>query len=506
MSESPEERNPPSLSQPEELVDRMIGEFRLLRRLGAGGMAEVYLAEQPSLGRVVAVKILQPDRIAGFDHSIVERFEREAKAAGGLNHSNIVQVYQTGEDRGIHFIVQEYIQGNNLAQQIRRVGPPELVQGLHWMQQIAEALHAANEAGIVHRDIKPENIMLTRELSAKVTDFGLAQLNQQEDQKNLTQTGTAMGTPLYMSPEQIRGNKVDHRSDQYSFGVTCYHMFAGRPPFSSGNSVTVAVQHLQDVPPPLSHHRADLPQEVCEAIHRMLAKNPNDRYQSTNELLTVIASLQKLSVNTSLRTSNGVAVWLRDTLPTWRRVAAALVATVVVGALAGGLMTSKYRLPEISSEYEHQDSAAEQFAAAMVHPGSESAWLAVIEYYPEQIEARFAQLHLALLHLTQVPPDPEQADAILHDLLSWTDLRPGEQRQLRALALATRVMVADRRNNETDERQYREQLFQVDLISEEELQDLIEAAPRPLRHYWNRNQPSGPPPGSPLERRSGPAR
>jgi serine/threonine protein kinase len=503
MSESPEERNLPSLSQPEELVDRTIGEFRLLRRLGAGGMAEVYLAEQPSLGRVVAVKILQPDRIAGFDHSIVERFEREAKAAGGLSHSNIVQVYQTGEDGGIHFIVQEYIQGNNLSQQIRRVGPPELAQGLHWMQQIAEALHAANEAGIVHRDIKPENIMLTRELSAKVTDFGLAQLNQQGDQKNLTQTGTAMGTPLYMSPEQILGNKVDHRSDQYSFGVTCYHMFAGRPPFSSGNSVTVAVQHLQDVPPPLSQHRADLPPEVCKVIHRMLAKNPDDRYQSTSELLTVIASLQNLSVNTSLRTSNGAAVWLRDTVPTWRSAATVMVVTLAVGVLAGSLLTSQHRLPEISSEYERKESATEQFAAAMVNPGSESAWMAVTEYYPEQIEARFAQLHLALLHLTQVPPDLDQADAVLGDLLSWTDLDHG-QHQLRALALATRVMVADRRDNETDERLYREQLFQEDLISEEELQDLIESAPRPLRNYWNRNQPRGLPQGPLSDRRGRP--
>jgi hypothetical protein len=348
----------------------------------------------------------------------------------------------------------------------------------------------------VHRDIKPENIMLTRDLSVKVTDFGLAQLNQQEDQKSLTQTGTAMGTPLYMSPEQIRGNKVDHRSDQYSFGVTCYHMFAGRPPFSSGNSVTVAVQHLQDIPAPLSQHRADIPEQVCEAIHRMLAKDPNDRYQSTSALLTVIASLQQLSVNTSLRTSNGVAVWLRDRLPTWRSVVVAMLVTVVIGVLAGSLMTSKHRLPEISFEYEPKDSAAGQFAAAMVHPGSEFAWMAVIEYYPEQIEARFAQLHLALLHLTQVPPDPDQADAVLDDLLSWTDLRPGEHHQLRALALATRVMIADRKDNETDERLYREQLFQEDLISEEELHGLIESAPRPLRNYWNRNQAHGPAPGA----------
>ena len=159
-------------------------------------------------------------------------------------------------------------------------------------------------------------------------------------------------------------------------------------------------------------------------------------------------------------------------------------------------MTSRYRLPEVSFDYERKDSAAEQFAAAMGHPRSELAWMAVTEYYPEQIEARFAQLHLALLHLTQVPPDLDQAEALLDNLLSWTDLRPGEHHQLQALVLATRVMIADRRNNETDERLYREQLFQEDLISEEEFHALIESGPRPLRNYWNRNQAQRPVPGA----------
>ncbi len=491
MSESPEEHKPPSLSRPEELVDRMIGEFRLLRRLGAGGMAEVYLAEQPSLGRVVAVKVLQPERVAGFDSSIVDRFEREAKAAGGLNHSNIVQIYQIGEDRGIHFIVQEYIQGNNLAQQIRRDGPPELHQGLQWMQQIAEALHAASEAGIVHRDIKPENIMLTRELAAKVTDFGLAQLSQQADQTNLTQTGATMGTPMYMSPEQILGQKVDHRSDQYSFGVTCYHMFAGHPPFSSANSVTVAVQHLQDTPAPLAGHRADLPLELCQTVHRMIAKRPGDRFQSTSELLAAMAPLHTLSINSSLRTSLGLRGWLKSFLPEWRLITAALLATAVAGGVAGTILTSSHLPPKVDpAGLEKKDNAAAQFAAAMLQPPNESAWLVVADYFPESDEARYAQLHLALLYLSRVPPDFERAKNAAEELIAWTESVPGDYRRLHALALVARAMISRRTNDRRSEDRYLSLLQQGNLISNDERTHLFDIAPRSLRNYWQRTQPA----------------
>ena len=492
MSESHEEQKPPSLSHPEELVDRKIGEFRLLRRLGAGGMAEVYLAEQPSLGRVVAVKVLQPERVAGFDVSMVDRFEREAKAAGGLNHSNIVQVYQTGDDHGIHFIVQEYVQGNNLAQQIRRNGPPELHQGLQWMQQIAKALHAASEAGIVHRDIKPENIMLTRDMIAKVTDFGLAQLNQQTDQTNLTQTGTTMGTPLYMSPEQILGQKVDHRSDQYSFGVTCYHMFAGRPPFSSVNSVTVAVQHLHETPLALAGHRADLPSELCYTIHRMMSKKPADRYQSVSELLATIKQLRDLSANSSLHNSSGIHSWFRDTLPGWRAITATLLVTAAAGGLAGTLMTSSHSLPTVVSDgFERRETATEQFAAAMLLSTKESAWQAVADHFPESDEARYAQLHLALLYLSDEPAEYKRADVILQDLIDETGSVPGDYRRLHALALLTRAMMFSRSGNSNDEDHYLGLLQQRNLISEDERDDLLEIAPRSLRNYWVRVQPQG---------------
>lgn len=496
MSESSEERKPPGLSRPEELVDRTIGEFRLLRRLGSGGMAEVYLAEQPSLNRLVAVKILQPDRVAGFDRSMVERFEREAKAAGGLNHANIVHVYQTGDDEGIHYIVQEFIQGNNLAQQVKRDGPPELQTGLNWMQQIAGALNAANESGIVHRDIKPENIMLTRELAAKVADFGLAQLNQQTDQKNLTQTGTTMGTPLYMSPEQIRGEKVDHRSDQYSFGVTCYHMFAGQPPFSSGNSVTIAVQHLQDDPPPLARHRADLPSRLCEMIHRMMAKNPEDRYQSTQDVLNAIEEVRHLPVNAGLQWAGGVNGWLRGALPRWRAVIVGLLAAAGLGAWAGVYMTSTVGLPEIRvPAVSRRDSAPSQFAAAMLKPESEASWMAVREHYPDSVEAHYAQLHLGLLYLSQVPADIARAGDTLTELENWTTANPDEDPRLRVLTFVAQARLAAEIDQKAAEDAALDQLFDEDILNPDELDNLIQSAPRVLRTYWDqRERNSGPAP------------
>lgn len=259
----------------DDLSNVRIGEFLLLRRLGSGGMADVYLAEQTSLQRNVAVKVLKNDMLGGDSGLLLKRFELEARAAGALNHTNLVQIITTGREGGINYIVQEYVPGLNLSQWIRKHGPPDYGTGLKWMQQIAAALHAAAEAGIVHRDVKPENVMVTRNGIAKVTDFGLAQLNQPSSPKmNLTQIGTTMGTPWYMSPEQIQGDKLDHRSDQYSFGVTCYHMFAGRPPFPGKNSVAVAVQHLKEEPLPLNTFRGDLPKELCAVVHRMLQKKP----------------------------------------------------------------------------------------------------------------------------------------------------------------------------------------------------------------------------------------
>src|SRR5258708_34478727 len=194
-----------------DLLDQMLGEFRILRRLGRGGMADVYLAEQTTLKRNVAIKVLHPDRLT--DDTYLKRFQTEAMAAGSLNHPNIIQVLMIGEQEGVQYIAQEYVPGMNLRQFLSRKGPPELAVALRVFKQVALALQAAHAAGIVHRDIKPENIMITRKGEVKVADFGLAQLSQGGERVNLTQTGVTMGTPLYMSPKHVNGSKLDLRTD-----------------------------------------------------------------------------------------------------------------------------------------------------------------------------------------------------------------------------------------------------------------------------------------------------
>src|SRR5262245_42198704 len=213
----------------QDLSGQALGDFQLLRLLGEGGMGQVYRAEQLSLKRRVALKLLRSE-LASNEVSR-RRFEAEAKAVAKLTHANIVQVYAVGEHDGLLFMALEYVDGRNLREHLHHRGPPELPTALSILRQAASALQRAAELGIVHRDIKPENILLTRKGEVKVADFGLSRvLSENQPANNLTQTGTTMGTPLYMSPEQVEGKPLDHRTDIYSLGVTCYHMLAGQPP------------------------------------------------------------------------------------------------------------------------------------------------------------------------------------------------------------------------------------------------------------------------------------
>ncbi|MDA1017149.1 MAG: serine/threonine-protein kinase [Planctomycetota bacterium] len=267
-----------------------LGEFRVIRRLGRGDATEVYLAEQESLKRQVAVKVLRTDLLSDADGTILKRFQLEAAAAAGLSHPNTVQVYMIGEQDGVHYIAQEYVEGQNLQEFIRRKGPPNARVGLHIMRQIAAALQAAHEAGIVHRDIKPESILMTRKGDVKVADFGLARLVQPERNLQPTRAGT-MGTPLYLSPEQIRGDNVDHRTDIYSLGVTCYHMFSGSPPFVADPSMGSVEKQFDAAPIPLQDRRADLPIALCQVIHKMMAQNADSRYTDSIAALKDIRQL-----------------------------------------------------------------------------------------------------------------------------------------------------------------------------------------------------------------------
>lgn len=275
-----------------DLSGRQLGDYQILRRLGRGGMADVYLAEQGSLHRQVAFKVLKSSLAS--DEAYVRRFRQEATAAANVSHANIVQIYDINCINGIHYIAQEYIKGQNLRQLLGRQASVDARLALHVMRQVAAALHRAGQKGIIHRDIKPENIMLAATGEVKVADFGLARVIQNGDM-NLTQVGVTMGTPLYMSPEQVEGKPADQRSDLYSFGVTCYHMLAGRPPFMGETPLSIAVQHLKTEPEPLEQLRPDLPPGMCRIVHKLMAKLPSERFASAAELLRELRTLQPIA-------------------------------------------------------------------------------------------------------------------------------------------------------------------------------------------------------------------
>lgn len=411
------------------LIDRTLGDFRLIRLLGTGGMAEVYLAEQVSLQRPVAVKILTGDAVSGKNNTLLKRFEQEARAAGGLSDPNIVQVYMIGSDDDLHYIVQEYVQGQNLSQWFKRNGPPDFVKGLKWMKQVAAALKTAADAGIVHRDVKPENIMLTRSEDAKVTDFGLAQLNEPTQKMNLTQAGTTMGTPWYMSPEQIQGEPLDYRTDQYAFGVTCYHMFAGEPPFPGKNSVTVAVQHLKDEPAPLSTHRRDLPDALCRVIHRMMAKKPEARFANPTELQEALNALDGEAPRNDFVDTSSFSAWLRSSLPSLKSIVTGLMVCGIVGAVAGHNLNRPTRLQIKPPDFPKQETAARQYAEAFLNPLNESAWRAVFEYHPNSEEALWARLQLACFQLSRNNPNPAKALKEFRELAQDASTEPEERKR-----------------------------------------------------------------------------
>ena len=400
-----------------DYTGEMVGEFRLLRKLGKGGMGNVYLAEQTSLGRYVALKLVREDQLD--DPTTLERFKTEAMAAASLNHPNIVQVYQIGKVDHTNYIVQEYVQGTNLREWLSKKGPPNLEVAMHIIRQIAIALQKAGESGIVHRDIKPENIMVTPKGLVKVADFGLARVSNASD-VNLTQVGVTMGTPTYMSPEQVNGLKADHRSDLYSFGVTCYHLLAGHPPFRGETALSIAIKHVKDEPPALQLKRKDLPKSLCDAVHTLMAKDPAKRYQTAADLLK---DLKKVFQNKQAGRAEDLTVSDFEVAP--KKPAVNLLSAprkslksfstfliVAIGLFAGsaaiGWLT-RYENPfekpaqagAMSREVPIEPSVEAQVRLARLR-GDMEGWQAVIDHFPTSgphlIEAKE---QIALLHLGQ---------------------------------------------------------------------------------------------------------
>ena len=254
------------------------GRYRIVRKLGSGGMANVYLAEDQELGRRVAIKILN-DRHAN-DEQFVERFRREAKNAASLSHPNIVSIYDRGEAEGTYYIAMEYLAGRSLKELILSRGPAPVSVAVDYARQILSALRFAHRNGIVHRDIKPHNCLVDAEGHVKVTDFGIARAGASQ----MTEEGSIIGTAQYLSPEQARGTQVDQRSDLYSLGIVLYEMLTGNVPFTGDSPVEIAMKHLSATPQPLTTKRPDIPKSLESVVLRALAKDPAARYQSADEM------------------------------------------------------------------------------------------------------------------------------------------------------------------------------------------------------------------------------
>ena len=259
-----------------ELFDRR---YRLERRLGAGGMADVYLATDQSLGRQVAIKILS-DRYAQ-DDGFVERFRREASAAAGLNHQNIVAVYDRGQAEGTYYIAMEFLDGPTLKDEIVRRAPLPEAEAVNWATQALDALDFAHKRGIIHRDVKPHNMVLTEDGRLKVTDFGIARA---QNTQQMTEVGSIVGTAQYLSPEQARGLAVGPQSDLYSMGIVLYEMLTGELPFTGDGAVDIAMKQVSDAPPSLRARNRLVSPALEQVVMRALAKDPALRHPSARAM------------------------------------------------------------------------------------------------------------------------------------------------------------------------------------------------------------------------------
>jgi len=299
------------MAELDPLIGHVLLHYRILHKVGRGGMGVVYEGEDTRLGRRVAVKLLPHD--LAHDEQALIRFRKEAKAASSLNHPNICTVYDIGEETGKAFIIMEFLDGTTLKSLIGR-NSIELEWMLQISRDVADALSAAHTKNIIHRDIKPENIFICNCRHVKVLDFGLAKINTPEDKQvdsetlSLTEAGLALGTLPYMSPEQLRGRSVDHRSDIFSLGVILYEMATGQRPFSGGTSLELSSSILRDSPKPVIELRPELPTGLHRIVDRCLLKEPTERYASAGDLRQALDLLRRQLFPCSTQTDPGTVL------------------------------------------------------------------------------------------------------------------------------------------------------------------------------------------------------
>ena len=317
------------------------GRYRLEAKLGSGGMSTVYLANDGTLDRAVAVKVMhremseQPDQL--------ERFRQEARAVAKLSHPNVVAVIDAGEDGGHPYIVFEYVEGETLKQRIARLGALDTQEALAYAIEIARGLTVAHARNMVHRDIKPQNVLIDAEGRAKLTDFGIS---RQLEQDGMTATGRVLGTTDYVAPEQAMGHPVDPRSDIYSLGVVLYEMLIGQVPFHADSQVGVAMKHVNEELPDVQQRRPEISAAAALVVERATAKDPHERYQEVGEMIDDLSTALEVEAARAGSTT-GEATSVLDAVPPpkrklsgrrrWSWAAIALLVLVAVGGAGRGL-------------------------------------------------------------------------------------------------------------------------------------------------------------------------
>ncbi len=273
---------------PDPLIGKEIAHGRIERKLGGGGMGAVYLAHHSGLNKPVAIKVLPGQLTQNPD--FISRFVREARLAARLEHPNVVQVYDVGEENGTHYISMQYVEGRSLDAILRERKKLAVGEALAIAKRVAVALGAAHRLGIVHRDIKPANILISKDGIVKVGDFGLAK--DQDANRSISETGQILGTPYYMSPEQAQAEKVDARSDLYSLGATLYHMLSGRRPHEAATPLAIVVKVIHETAAPLREADPSIPEGVSALVARLMAKKPEERFASAEELVRELDALK----------------------------------------------------------------------------------------------------------------------------------------------------------------------------------------------------------------------
>lgn len=312
------------------MIGECLGPYEIEAEIGRGGMGYVYRAVQPSLGRTVAVKTLLPHLVA--DEEFIERFLREARATAKLSHPGIVTIHDVGEQDGIYYFAMEYLSGRTLDDIVRSEGEMAPETAVNYVRQIAAALAHAHAVGILHRDVKPSNVMVDDDNRAVLTDFGIARaLND----SRLTRTGTAVGSPDYMSPEQVEGGRQDQRSDLYALGILFYQLLTGQTPYHGETPLAVAFQHVNG--PVRSPREANprVPAQIDAVVRKLLAKKPDDRYDSAGALLAALDSQPAVGTTTS-PVAPTIALPVRQKDRSYTGVIVALVVVLGAGLAYGG--------------------------------------------------------------------------------------------------------------------------------------------------------------------------